>query len=555
MRILRNSLMLTASFPLLLSPVSGSQELKSEGFDKRPNILWITCEDMSPRLGAYGDEVVRTPNLDTFFNQALRYTNAYSVTGVCAPNRSSLITGMYPTAYGAQHMRTLRRTSSIDQITDPELLAIPTYEATPPEGVKAFTEFLRKAGYYTTNNSKTDYQFLTPITAWDESSNTAHWRNRPDKDQPFFAVFNFTVTHESRVWRNADMPLLVDPEEIEVPPYYPDNAVVRRDMAVHYSNIVRMDAAAGEILQQLEDDGLSDNTIVFFFSDHGDGLPRMKRWTYDSGIHVPFGVRFPDGDGAGETTDRLVSFVDFAPTVLSLAGIQVPDYMMGKPFLREQESERRHYVFASHDRMDPSLHCIRTVRDKRYKYIRNHMPERPYVQFLPYRDQMPLMQEILQMRENGTGNEIQRLWLAVRKPPEELYDLKRDPHEINNLATDPRMKEVKDRLSSALDRWIEQTGDPLTLPETELIKKLWPPDGVQPATEPVRFQEENGLLILESATNGASIAYQANDAIGGKHWELYTGPIPAPEIDKIKALAIRIGYRESDPRRYALKGK
>jgi hypothetical protein len=229
--------------------------------------------------------------------------------------------------------------------------------------------------------------------------------------------------------------------------------------------------------------------------------------------------------------------------------------MMGKPFLGEQESEPRDYVFASHDRMDPSLHCIRTVRDKRYKYIRNHMPERPYVQFLPYRDQMPLMQEILQMRENGTGNEIQRLWLADRKPLEELYDLKRDPHEINNLATDPRMKEVKDRLSSALDRWIEQTGDPLTLPETELIKQLWPPDGVQPATEPVRFQEENGLLILESATNGASIAYQANDAIGGKHWELYTGPIPAPEIDKIKAVAIRIGYRESDPRRYALKGK
>jgi hypothetical protein len=229
--------------------------------------------------------------------------------------------------------------------------------------------------------------------------------------------------------------------------------------------------------------------------------------------------------------------------------------MMGKPFLGEQESEPRNYVFASHDRMDPSLHCIRTVRDKRYKYIRNHMHQRPYVQFLPYRDQMPLMQELLEMKEKGTGNEIQRLWLADRKPPEELYDLERDPHEINNLATDPRMRKVKDRLSSALDRWIDRTGDPLTLPEPELIKELWPPEGVQPETEPVSFREENGCLILESATDGASIAYQANEAIGGRHWELYTNPIPLSTVEAIKSVAIRIGYKESDPRRYVLKGK
>ncbi|HKJ90759.1 MAG TPA: sulfatase-like hydrolase/transferase, partial [Oceanipulchritudo sp.] len=376
-----------------------------------------------------------------------------------------------------------------------------------------------------------------------------------DRDQPFFSVFNIVETHESRVWRHADLPLLVSPEDIEVPPYYPDNEVVRRDMAVHYSNIARMDAIAGNILDQLEEDGLAESTIIFFFSDHGDGLPRMKRWTYDSGIHVPFGVRFPDGNRAGETTDRLVSFVDFAPTVLSLAGIPVPDFMMGKPFLGEQESEPRDYVYASHDRMDPSLHCIRTVRENRYKYIRNHMPQRPYVQFLPYRDQMPLMQEILEMRDKGTGNEIQRLWLADRKPPEELYDLNEDPHEINNLAKDPRMREVKDRLSAALDRWMERTGDPLTMPEPELIKKLWPPDGVQPETEPVRFREENGFLILESATNGASIAYQSNGSIGGSHWDLYTGPIPVRNVDTIKALAVRIGYRESAPRQYALKEK
>lgn len=344
---------------------------------------------------------------------------------------------------------------------------------------------------------------------------------------------------------NADKPLLLDPEDIELPPYYPDSPAIRLDMAIHYSNIMRMDSIAGAFLQQLEEDGLADNTIIFFYSDHGDGLPRMKRWTYDSGLHVPLIVKFPDGRDAGTVNDRLVSFVDFAPTVLSLAGLDIPDYMHGRPFLGEQEAPAREYIFAARDRMDPALDCIRTVRDSRFKYSRNYMPKRPYVQFLPYRDQMPLMQELFRFRDENRLDSIQALWFRPGKPDEELFDLLADPHEIHNLADDPAYRDIKVRLSRALDEWIEMTGDPLTLPEPELVKKLWPPDGIQPVTADVAFDPSGAGLMLVSETKGASIAYQVNQAMGGEHWELYKGPLPLASVDSIAATAIRIGYRQS----------
>ncbi len=518
--------------------------------EPRPNILWITCEDMSARLGCYGDPIAKTPNIDRLAEQGIRFTQAYSVSGVCAPSRAALITGMYPTSFGAQHMRTTSRTASLDQITDPELLAIPVYEAVPPPEARTYAELFRQAGYYTTNNVKTDYQFHNPITAWDESSNQAHWRNRKDEDQPFFSVFNIMETHESMVWWNASKPLLVDPEEIELPPYYPDSPDIRNDMAIHYSNIIRMDSIVGTILHQLEEDGLLGNTIVFFYSDHGDGLPRMKRWTYDAGLHVPLIVKFPDHRDAGSVYDRLVSFVDFPATALSLAGLEVPDYMHGRPFLGEKKSAPREYIFAARDRMDPALDCIRTVRDKQYKYSRNYMPERPYVQFLPYRDQMPLMQELFRFRDEERLDSVQQLWFRQTKPDEELFDLLADPHEIHNLAYDPSYRDIKTRLSMALDGWIEETDDPLTLPEPELVKLLWPPDGIQPVTEDVIFSISDGSLILDSPTEGASVAYQQNETIGGDHWMLYTGPLPADTVDSLAATAIRIGWKQSSVTRY-----
>ncbi len=357
-------------------------------------------------------------------------------------------------------------------------------------------------------------------------------------------------THESRVWMNASKPLLVDPEDIELPPYYPDSPVIRNDMAIHYSNIMRMDSIVGTILHQLEEDGLKESTIVFFYSDHGDGLPRMKRWTYDSGIHVPLIVRFPDNRDAGSVSDQLVSFVDFPATALSLAGLDIPDNMHGKPFLGEKKAEPREYIFAARDRMDPALDCIRTVRDKQYKYSRNYMPERTYVQFLPYRDQMPLMQELFRFRDGEMFDSVQQLWFRQTKPEEELFDLVSDPHEIHNLAYDLSYRDIKDRLSRALDNWIEETNDPLTLPEPELVKMLWPPDGIQPVTEDVTFNISDGNLILDSPTEGASVAYQQNEAIGGNHWMLYTGPLHAGAVDSLAATAIRIGFKQSSISRY-----
>ena len=518
---------------------------KDHQLPERPNILWITCEDMSPRLGFYGDEVARTPNIDQLAARGIRYTNVYSVSGVCAPSRAALISGMYPTSFGAQHMRTTSRTASLDQITDPELLAIPVYEAVLPVGALSYPEHFRMAGYFTTNNSKTDYQYLPTLTEWDENGSHAHWRNRKDKDQPFFSVFNIMETHESRVWRHANKPILVNPDDIELPPYYPDSEIIRRDMAIHYSNIIRMDSIVGTIIQQLEEDGLVDNTIIFYYSDHGDGLPRMKRWNKDSGLHVPLIVSYPDGKDAGTVNDQMISFVDFAPTALSLAGLDVPENMHGVPFLGDDEAEPREYIFASRDRMDPALDCIRTVRDKRYKYHRNHLPHRPYIQFLPYRDQMPLMQELFRFRDNNQLNDTQMLIFAPTKPTEELYDLENDPHEINNLADDPDYADIKKRLSEELDKWLELTNDPLTLPETELVKQLWPPDGVQPQTLSANLTEKDGFFHLKSATAGALIAYQKNEDMGSDHWQLYINPLDTNAVDSITAIAVRKGYKPS----------
>lgn len=516
--------------------------------EPRFNILWITVEDMSPHLGCYGDDTAQTPNIDQLAKEGIRFTNAYSVSGVCAPSRASLITGMYPVTIGAQHMRTQSRTASIALVTDPVALAIPVYEAVPPPEVKCFPEYLRSVGYYCSNNSKTDYQFRPPISAWDESSDTAHWRKRPS-EMPFFSVINFTTTHESQVWTRADDPLDIAPETVPVPPYYPDNSVIRQDIARNYNNIQIMDAQVGEVLRQLEEDGLKDKTIIFFYSDHGDGLPRAKRWLYDSGLQVPLIVRFPDGRGAGSVNDNLVSFVDFAPTVLSLLNLPIPDHMQGQAFLGSQKSESRKYVFAAKDRMDPVMDTARAVRDKRYKYIRNYFPEKPFVQFLPYRDQMPLMQELLRLNEAGELNAVQKLWFRETKPIEELYDTSTDPHEVVNLADNPQFQDKLNELRDAQQDWFVDSGDLGLVPESELVKMMWPPDGVQPQTEEPVFEYESlnigrkSSFSLRCATEGASIAYRFNQE---ERWRLYADPVRIDEPVTVSAQAIRIGFKPSE---------
>jgi uncharacterized sulfatase len=364
----------------------------------RPNILWISCEDMSPNLGCFGDSYSTTPNLDALAAKGVRYTQAFATSGVCAPSRSCIITGVFPSSLGSHFMRC---------------------KATLPDFVKCFPEYLREAGYYCTNNSKTDYNFDHPKSAWDESSNKAHWRNRPD-GTPFFSVFNITVTHESQIRLRGDAFQKItqrlkpeqrhDPAKVTLPPIYPDTPEARRDWANYLDCITTMDAMAGDLLRQLGEDGLADDTIVWFFSDHGVGLPRAKRWLYDSSLHVPLIIHFPPkfqrraiGNKPGETDERLVSFVDFAPTVLSLAGVIIPDHMQGQAFLGGQAAPSpRLYVHGIRDRMDERYDLIRAVRDRRFKYIRNYMPGVPYAQVLNYAELGPTLQSMRRLHHEGS---------------------------------------------------------------------------------------------------------------------------------------------------------
>jgi hypothetical protein len=455
--------------------------------------------------------------------------------------------------------------------TNPAAAELPTpYGAVVPHYARCFTEYLRAAGYYCTNNVKTDYQFEPPFTAWDELSTDAHWRNRPDPDQPFFAVFNPTRTHESGMWPEKCPEPTFDPADMVLPPYFPDTPKVREAMARMYTNIERSDTELGELLGQLEEDGLAEETVVFHWSDHGP-LPRGKRWPYDSGVHVPMIVRWPDHLEPGTTSDRLVSTIDLGPTVLSLAGLEVPAHMQGTAFLGERAGPPRQYVYMSRDRHDEAYDMVRAVRDRRYKYMLNCRPELPYLLWIPYRNRHPIVQEMWRLHLAGELEGPQRLMFEPR-PPEELYDTEEDPHEINNLAGDPAHAEVLERLRRALDAWRREVGDWGEVSE-EMVRR-WYPGGGQPQTAaPVMVpicEESPGvepapeggafagplLVQLYCATQGASIGYTTGEGEGAR-WRLYSGPIRLPEgTTELRAKAIRIGYGQSEESAatFAVKG-
>jgi uncharacterized sulfatase len=456
--------------------VSRIAQVKTAG--ERPNILWITCEDTSPRLGCYGDELAVTPNLDKLAGEGVRYTKTFATAPVCAPSRSCLITGVYATSLGTQHLRS---------------------EVKLPEKIKCFPEYLRAAGYYCSNNYKKDYNFID-VNVWDESSQQAHWRKRRP-GQPFFSVFNFVSTHQGQIngsdeefEKNYGSKLEPqerhDPAEILLPPYYPDTPLVRKIWARYYDLITFMDKQVGDLLGQLEDDGLADNTIVFFFADHGLGIPRFKRTLYDSGLHVPLIVRFGERYQhlspcrPGGKIDSLVSFVDFAPTILSLADLPVPDYMQGRAFLGSQSKPPRKYIFGALSRVDEAYECSRCVRDERYKYIRNYFPHLPYVQPSEYCDRAEIMQELRRaVAEDELSPARKLLWVST-KPTEELYDTIADSHEINNLVGRPGKKAVLEKLRKTLRAWMLQTRDTGLLPEAEMhiIAEARPPSVGQGST-------------------------------------------------------------------------
>ncbi len=509
---------------------------------KQPNILWITCEDMSFHLGCYGSKLVKTPAIDRLAATGTRYTNVFTTAGVCAPSRSAIITGMYQQSIGTQHMRTVTFSAVASDAYPPGHKG---YSAVIPEYVKCFPEYLRAAGYYCTNNSKEDYQFEAPPTVWDESSSKAHWRNRPDKNQPFFAIFNFTVTHESQVWARAKEPLLVKPEEVEVPLYYPDTPEVRLDIARHLSNAMAMDEQAEKILEQLREDGLEENTIVFFFSDHGDGLPFVKREITQRGLRVPFIVKNPFDKKENAVDNQMISFVDLAPTVLSLAHIPVPKYMQGQAFLGEQKAKTaRKYAFAARDRMDSEYDRVRTVHDGRYQYVRNYMPEKPYYQNIRYRLQQPSMQSILKLKEKGKLNETQMLWFRTEKPTEEFYDCKVDPNEFNNVIDKPEYKDKVAELRRVYDQWIQKVGDTADEPEMKMVRRWWGDKEEAPVTETPKMQFKSSKIILSCATKGASIGYKKRWKEAG--WKVYNQPQEVSKGDSLYVISHRIGYKRSN---------
>ncbi|MBS11591.1 MAG: sulfatase [Gemmatimonadetes bacterium] len=536
----------------------------------KPNCLWISLEDTSPRFGCYGDPVARTPNLDKLASEGRRYTNAFSTAGVCAPSRSAIITGVYQTSMGTHHMRTTH--------TNPNAPELPTpYSAVPPHYVKTFTEYLRAAGYFCTNNSKTDYQFTPPFTAWDELGSHGHWRNREQDDQPFFAVFNPTLTHESGMWeeefRRADAAyrgigrtetLETNPDDVELPPYLPDNERCRTALARHYDNLAQSDRIVGDILAELEADGLADNTVVFIWSDHGEGLPRGKRWPYDRGINIPLIVRWPGQIDAGEVTDQLVSMVDLGPTLLSLADVPIPTHMQGQPFLGDHAVERE-YIYAARDRHDEAYDMVRAVRDKRFKYLRNFCPEKPYLLWIPYRNRHPILQDMWRLHREDKLEGPQKIMMQSTRPPEELYDTESDPWEINNLADDPAHQETLNRMRLEMYAWREDVGDAGEITEDQMVDNRWP-NKEQPTTgvptfvpiAPEVIGEEAApdggsyaspmLLQMHVGTQGASIGYTLEEG-DDAHWKLYSGPLALPEgTHTIRAKAIRIGYGESEER-------
>ncbi len=453
-----------------------------------PNILWLTSEDNCPFLGCYGDEFATTPNLDKLASEGFLYTHAYANAPVCAPARNTIITGIYATSGGNEHMRSNYFKSEI---------------------IKTYPEFLREGGYYCTNNVKTDYntQSIDPQLIWDECSRDAHYKNR-NPGQPFFAVFNTTISHESSIHDSIpDEKLRHNPEEVPIPPYHPATQAIKHDWAQYYDKVEDMDAWVGEKLRELEESGLAESTIVFYYGDNGGVLPRSKRYVYETGTRVPLIIRIPEkfkhlfpAKKSGSKINRLVSFVDLAPTLLSIAGINIPDYYQGNAFLGSQKTEDPEYAFMFRGRMDERYDMSRAVRDSKYRYIRNYMPHRIYAQHLEYLWRAPSTRSWEQAYLSGNCNETQSVFWNS-KPAEELYDTENDPWEVNNLATDPAYADIVNRMRTANREWMTRVKDAGFIPEADRVRRT----GEMPVYDYIRtsgFDLETVIKAAETASFG-----------------------------------------------------
>lgn len=456
----------------------------------RPNILWLVSEDNDPLLGCYGDPLARTPALDKLAREGVLYERCFTQP-VCAPSRFSLITGMYPVSHGpAQHMRA---------------------QGKIPAWLKGFPALLREAGYFTSNNAKTDYNAPIRIReTWDISNKNAHWRSRSQRQQPFFSVFNHEVTHESCLFPAKELALdfpPTDPAKVRIPPYQPDTPEIRADWARYYNHLALLDAQIAARLKALADDGLDENTILFYYSDNGGVLPRSKRFLQASGTRVPLIIRFPPKwrhlapAPPGSRISDPVSFVDFAPTVLSLAGVKIPDHMQGRAFAGPARAAPNDFVFLTRDRMDERYDMMRSIVDGRWLYIRNYRPDLPYVQPLEYQFRARGYQSWAQLaREGKLTPATAQFW--DEKPSEELYDLQTDPDNVKNLARDEAQRATIERMRAALRKKVVDVRDNGFLPEGSAL------EGYEASRRPGAYPVEKifALANLASERNAANLS-------------------------------------------------
>ncbi|MFZ5832794.1 MAG: sulfatase-like hydrolase/transferase [Planctomycetota bacterium] len=498
--------LLAATAVLACALACHGEEAAPGGPAVRPNILWITCEDMSPDLGCWGCEQASTPHIDRLARQGVRYTSAFAQAPVCSPARSCLITGMYQPSCGLHQHRSR--------------IAL-------PGRVQGFPYYLQRLGYFCTNNAKTDYNVADQAgfirQAWDRSDRKAHWRQRKP-GQPFFSVFNFEITHQSRTaaWPYAQFETMIaehltpelrhDPARALLPPYYPDTPIMRRTVARYHDCIAALDRGfVGPLLDQLEEDGLADDTIVFFYSDHGAGMPRHKRLLHDSGLNVPLIVRFPERyrhmapASPGGSVDRLVSFVDFAPTVLTLAGAEVPEYMQGQAFLPPDAAPPRHTHYGARDRVDEAFDMGRSVRDDRWLYIRNYMPHLSYHQPEHYSREEEIRLEISRLADAGQLNDVQMAYAGPRRAAEELYDVKADPCQIHNLAALPDHRQTLERMRAWHREHVLAVRDLGFLPEEDMNERFGDRPPMDAAADANLFPLERIFLAAEMVGRERSV--------------------------------------------------
>lgn len=504
----------------------------------QPNIIWLVAEDQSPDwFPMYGDSTITLPNLEALSKDGITFTNAVAPVPVCAPARSAIITGLYPTTLGTHNMRTYNAYAKGE---NQPTIGIPSYSPVVPQGVKMFTEYLRKQGYYTSNGPKEDYNFEKTDAAWDASGKDHHWRNR-EEGQPFFSVFNFSVCHESQIWGRTNDSLYVSPNEVNVPPFFPDNAVIRHDLAVNYSNLKRLDNQIGKVISDLKKDGLYDNSIIFFYGDHGGPFPRYKRALYDTGLKVPMVIKFSKNNQAGTFDDRIISFIDLAPTVLSIVGIAPPKVMQGVAhFGKYKVDGMPKFSYHSSDRFDELYDRCRAVRSSRFKYIKNFNTGISRALPVSYREQMAMMQEVRRLDSLKELSDLQSIWMNPTKPDEEFYDLENDPYELNNLAG---MEVYRDSLlyyRNLLNTWIKESKDLGEINERELVSN-WLEEGKPQKLPGLEMELTTEGLVLISPKKDATIVWRA---LGDSLWKIYTKPLYKEATYEAKAE--RIGFIDSE---------